>query len=86
MRSSNKVILGTLFCAAVSATAKGQDIKNSQDSSGHHSASATSSHVHGGFFGFLRRHHNNSSSTSSGNLSHTPRTGGFGNTLRGASS
>ncbi len=82
MKRSDKVILGTLFFAAVSAAAKGQDMQNSRDSSGHHSFTATSPHAHGGFFSFLRRHHN----YSSGNQSHMPRTGGFGNTVRSASS
>ena len=82
MKRSDKVILGTLFFAAVSAAAKGQDIQNSRDSSGHHVSNVVSSHVHGGFFNFLRPHQGNSS----GNQSHMPRTGGLGNSVRGASS
>ncbi len=84
MKRSYKIILGTLFSAAVSAAAKGKDMYSRGDSSSRHSVNGAASRAHGGFFNFLRPHHSNSSNSRP--RSHAPRTGGFGNTVRSASS
>jgi hypothetical protein len=83
MKRSHKIILGTLFCAAVSAAANGQDMQGRSDSSSHQAINGVTGREHGGgFFSFLMPHHGGNP----GNTSHMPRTGGFGNTLRSASS
>ena len=89
MKKSEKVVLTTLFLAAISAcNAMAQDMDsrrgepgNRSDSTQSHHSSHAGAHTGGhGFFGFLHRNHNNRPNPAPQNRA--PRTNGFGNTLR----